>query len=243
MKNVFPKASVVAAACLLVAGCTDKLADDFASPPDTMTTGVYWYWMSDNISKEGVIKDLQAMKQAGINAAFIGNIGGEGAPYGEVKIFSDEWWDVLHTAMKTAGELGIEIGLFNCPGWSHSGGPWIEAGQSMRHLVASETQVAGGGKVTIKLPVPAQPTQYKDWSDEFINHEGKPSSYFQDVRTLAVPVPEDYRLNLFDAPGARVSTTNLRPLVGASLDRPVHDAPTTSPLHEAGLLGPVRIIR
>jgi hypothetical protein len=47
----------------------------FVNPPDSIHTGVYWYWMSDNISKEGVIRDLQAMKKAGIMMAFIGNIG------------------------------------------------------------------------------------------------------------------------------------------------------------------------
>jgi hypothetical protein len=214
----------------MASGCADKLAGDFVSPPETMTTGVYWYWMSDNISKEGVVKDLHAMKQAGINAAFIGNIGGEGAPYGSTKLFSDEWWDVLHTAMKTAGELGIEIGMFNCPGWSHSGGPWIEAGQSMRHLVASETPVTGGSRVAVKLPVPQQPSQYKDWSNEFIDHEGKPSPHFQDVRTLAVPVLAGYRSNLFDEAGANVTAANMRPLKGAALDRPVGDVPAGSPL-------------
>jgi hypothetical protein len=231
MKKVFSKAIVPAISALLLSGCgSDRLADDFLTPPDTMTTGVYWYWMSDNISKEGVVKDLQAMKKAGINAAFIGNIGGEGVPYGDVKLFTDEWWDILHTAMKTAGELGIELGMFNCPGWSHSGGPWIEAEQSMRHLVASETVVDGGRQVNIKLPVPSQPTQYRDWSDEFINHEGVPSPYFQDVRTLAVPVPAGYRRNLFDVAGARITATNMKPPAEASLDRPVIDVPAGSPL-------------
>ena len=232
MKKVFLRNSILfAMTAALISGCAkDRLADDFLSPPESMATGVYWYWMSDNISKEGVVKDLQAMKKAGINSVFIGNIGGEGAPYGKVKLFTDEWWDVLHAAMKTAGELGIEVGMFNCPGWSHSGGPWIEAGQSMRHLVASETPVKGGSKITVKLPVPQQPTQYKDWSSEFINHEGKPSPHFQDVRTLAVSVPGDYRLNLFDEAGAKVTATNMRPLAGASLDRPVVDVPDNSPL-------------
>jgi hypothetical protein len=232
MKKIFLKTSILFAVAALVSGCgrNDRLADDFVSPPESMTTGMYWYWMSDNISKEGVVKDLYAMKQAGINSVFIGNIGGEGAFYGNVKLFTDEWWEVLHTAMKTAGELDIEVGMFNCPGWSHSGGPWIEAGQSMRHLVASETPVKGGSKISVKLPVPQQPTQYKDWSSEFINNEGKPSPHFQDVRTLAVPVPEDYRRNLFDEAGAKITAANMRPVKGASLDRPVIDVPDDSPL-------------
>lgn len=37
----------------------------FVTPPDSIQTSVYWYWMSNNLSKEGVVKDLQAMKKSG----------------------------------------------------------------------------------------------------------------------------------------------------------------------------------
>jgi hypothetical protein len=231
MKKIVIKTSMLTVAVmLLIAGCkSDKTADDFASPPETMTTGVYWYWMSDNISKEGVVKDLHAMKQAGINAVFIGNIGGQDIPYGKVKLFTDEWWDILHAAVKTAGELDIEVGMFNCPGWSHSGGPWIKAEQSMRHLVASETPVTGGGKVSVKLPVPQQPTHYSDDPSALINNEGKPSPHFSDVLTLALPVPADYRLNLFDEAGAKITATGMKPIEGASFGHPTQ-APPESPI-------------
>ena len=52
------------------------LENAFMSPPESVQTGVYWYWIDGNISKEGVIKDLEAMKSVGINRAFIGNLGG-----------------------------------------------------------------------------------------------------------------------------------------------------------------------
>jgi hypothetical protein len=29
----------------------------------------YWYWIGDDISKEGITKDLEAMKEAGIGGA------------------------------------------------------------------------------------------------------------------------------------------------------------------------------
>ena len=58
----------------------------FINPPDTIQTSVYWYWISDNISKDAAVRDLHAMKNAGINRAFIGNIGIEDLPYGDVKI-------------------------------------------------------------------------------------------------------------------------------------------------------------
>ena len=87
-----------------------EMERDFQNPPEEVQTAVYWYWISGNISKEGVIADLHAMKQAGINRAFIGDIGQDGLYTDKsVKIFSDEWWEVLHTALKTASELDIEI--------------------------------------------------------------------------------------------------------------------------------------
>lgn len=131
----------------------------FCQIPDQQKLAVYWYWMSDNISKEGVVKDLYAMKKAGINRAYIGNIGGQNVPYGKVKLFSDEWWDILHTALKTAAELNIEIGIFNCPGWSQSGGPWVKPTQAMRYLASCQTKVTGSVKFCKKMPVVADGAQ------------------------------------------------------------------------------------
>lgn len=128
------------------------LEKTFKQIPDSQKLAVYWYWMSDNISKEGVVKDLQAMKKVGINRVQIGCIGGQNVPYGKVKFYSDEWWEILHAALKTATELNIEVGIFNCPGWSQSGGPWIKPQQAMRYLASSRLEVTGGKKIKVKLP-------------------------------------------------------------------------------------------
>lgn len=143
------------------------------TPPSSVQTGTYWYWIEGNISKEGVEKDLEAMKAAGINRAFVANIGGAGTgdPNSQYKVefMSDEWWNITRAALKKATELGIDIGMFNSPGWSQSGGPWIKAGQTMRYLNSSRTVVKGSGLVTVRLPQPA---------DEF-----------QDVKVVAFPNP------------------------------------------------------
>lgn len=148
------------------------LESGFINPPDSVQTSIYWYWMSDNVSKEGVVKDLYSMKKVGINRAFIGNMGYESTPYGNVKLFSEEWWDILHTALKTATELNIEIGIFNSPGWSQSGGPWIKPEQAMRYLSSTETRIKGPQNLVIKL--------------------AKPEIGFQDVKVIAFKAPESY---------------------------------------------------
>lgn len=151
-----------------------SLQNSFRTGPDSLPLAVYWYWLSDHISKEGVLKDLESMKKVGINRAFIGHIN-VGAPYGDHKLFSDAWWEILHTALKKAGELNIEIGLFNSPGWSQSGGPWIKPEASMRYLASAEVTVSGPKKMQAPLP------------------ELGPDA--QDVKVLAYPVqtkPETY---------------------------------------------------
>lgn len=173
-KRLLTRAFLAGASALLM-GCAaaDKRETGFVTPPLSVQTGTYWYWIEGNISKEGVEKDLEAMKAAGINRAFVANIGGAGTgdPNSQYKVefMSDEWWNITRAALKKATELGIDIGMFNSPGWSQSGGPWIKAGQTMRYLNSSRTVVKGPGRVTVKLPQPA---------DEF-----------QDVKVVAFPNP------------------------------------------------------
>ena len=168
----------------------ERLAEGFITPADSIQTAVYWYWISDNISKDGVVKDLHAMKEAGISRAFIGNIGLDDVPYGKVKMLSEEWWEILHTALKTATELKIEIGIFNSPGWSQSGGPWVKPENAMRYLTASETKVKGPVKFSQKLE--------------------KPIELFQDVKVLAYPAPKDNELVLSHENGSISTLPNVQ---------------------------------
>jgi len=184
---------------VLFTGCSssdlkksDTLAAGFITPPDTIQTSVYWYWISDNISEEGVVKDLYSMKEAGINRAFIGNIGLSDVPYGKVKMLSEEWWKILHAALKTATKLNIEIGIFNSPGWSQSGGPWVSSEEAMRYLISSETRVSGPQKFSQKLK--------------------KPIDIFQDVKLIAYPVPQDDQLVLNTRNGKIFSMPNVQGL-------------------------------
>ena len=146
----------------------ERLKQNFLSPPESVKTSVYWYWMCGNISKEGVIKDLEEMKRVGINRVFIGHNYFDPYEGGRnIRLMSDEWWDIMHTALKKASELNIEVGIFNCPGWTQAGGPWIKPSQSMRYLTSSELNVEGPAQITVQLE--------------------KPSGDFQDVKVIAYP--------------------------------------------------------
>jgi len=159
----------------------EEMVRDFTNPFGKVRTGVYWYWMAGNVTSEGVRKDLEAMKRAGIDRAYIGDIGGGGNKPGPVKTFSPEWEKALATAFETASRIDIEIGIFNSPGWSQSGGPWVKPEAAMRRLVASVTTVDGPTSC-VKLPAP--------------KFERAPAEDARDVCVVAYPAPEGFTARL-----------------------------------------------
>ena len=182
---------------------TNSLSEVFRNPAP-VTLGTYWYWMSNNISPEGAAEDIRAMKKAGVNLAFLSNIGpstwwNHNHPLGKVRFMGDEWWQTVRSAFKTATEEGVQLGLFNCAGWSQSGGPWVKPEQSMKILVATEMHVNGKkNRRSLRVPKPAELSleqtkgMLKDVAGE-AQYTDRYADYFEDVRTIAFPV--DYAVS------------------------------------------------
>jgi hypothetical protein len=122
----------------------DSLAQQFQNPPEETKPWCYWYWYKSDITLEGITKDLEAMKKAGIRLAMIGNIDYGSLPSGNVKMFTPEWKAATKHAMAEGARLGVDIYMFNSPGWSQSGGPWIKPEQSMRRVIWNEVPAKGG---------------------------------------------------------------------------------------------------
>lgn len=128
----------------------ERLWQSFLTPPDSIRVGCYYYWVNELVDADGVRKDLQWMKDNGITMAFLATDirnrtrweqPWEGQHFGKNRFQSRRWWKNLRTALKTAGELGIEMGLFNCPGWSQSGGPWVKPEEAMRNWTPQGIEV------------------------------------------------------------------------------------------------------
>jgi hypothetical protein len=168
LSRILPLLTACVGSALLAA--TDPIESGFAAPPEQTKPWCYWYWISDNLSKEGITRDLEAMARIGIGEAFVGNIFLEDVPAGKVKVLTEDWWAMVEHAIREGGRVGVNIGMFNCPGWSQSGGPWIKPEQAMRHLAFHETRVQGPARFAGKIPAPGE--------------------NFQDVAVLAFPAPE-----------------------------------------------------
>ena len=127
-----------------------QLYQSFLTPPDSIRVGCYYYWVNEHVDPKGVKADLQWMKDNDITLAFLATDirnrtrwekPWEGETFGKNKFQSKLWWKNLRTALKTAGELGIEMGIFNCPGWSQSGGPWIKPDEAMRNWTPNGIEI------------------------------------------------------------------------------------------------------
>jgi hypothetical protein len=197
-------------------GETTDLRPAFTHPPPDTRPGCYWYWINDNVSKEGITRDLEAMARVGIGRAYIGHIFGQGerweTPVGKVPFMSDAWWNAMQWAVKEADRCGVEIGFFNSPGWSQSGGPWVKPSQSMRYLAASETLIEGGKRIDQVLPVPeittapmAGGSKPQATGPKFTDKD------FQDVRVIAFQQPEA-EANDIDMARVKASSPDIKPL-------------------------------
>ncbi len=165
-----------------------ELKRSFENPPDSVRPGVYWYFMDGNLSHDAITADLESMKEAGIgNVLFLEvNVG---LPRGKVDFLSEEWQELFAHAMKESKRLGITFTLGVGPGWSGSGGPWVKAGESMRHLVSSTVEVNGSSdqQIILSKPVPQKPFFGEGKFTPELREKWK--TYYQDVAVLAYPTP------------------------------------------------------
>lgn len=129
---------------------TDALLKGFQSPPPDARPEVFWDWMHDMVSKEGITHDLEAMKRAGFSGAVIMLVGHADSQFNPkhnmpkpVKCLSPEFFEHWKFAAEEANRLGLTL-ISQCgPGWTHSGGPWIKPEHAVQLLAFSDVTVSG----------------------------------------------------------------------------------------------------
>jgi len=214
------------------AGAEDP-AKAFHTPPDSARPGVYWYFMDGNMSREGMTRDLESMKAAGIGHLVFLEVN-VGVPRGPVDFLSDQWQDLFVHAVKEAERLGIEITLGSGPGWTGSGGPWVKPEQSMQHLVGAKVEVQGPGK--FEGPLPIAPPRRPFFGDVPAQMRTKWETFSRDVAVLAFPTPSnataildiDEKALVYRAPFS--SQPGVKPRLEALADYPADTPGSAIPL-------------
>ena len=175
----------------------NPLLKSFQTPPNAAKPRVWWHWMNGNITKEGIQKDLEWFEKTGIGGFqnFDANLFTPVVVPKKLVFMQPEWKDAFKFTTELANKKGLEMAIAGSPGWSVTGGPWVEPKDAMKKYVWTETRVKGGETFNGKLPKPS------DVVGKFQNVEineggisggfvGKKPSFYQDVYVIAYKTPD-----------------------------------------------------
>ncbi len=176
----------------------------FLNPPESAKPGVLWMWMGNNLSKEGITKDLEALKKEGFNRTtmfsladittpWAGVIGKSPTP--EIVSWTEPWWKLVRFAAEESKRLGMDFGMYNGAGYESSGGTWITPELSMQEICWSQNKVNGNTHVCIQLQQPQVDarghTPYPIFNGETglveIPEVAARKTYYKDITVLVLP--------------------------------------------------------
>lgn len=188
--------AVLAALALGSAGAQDALRSGFENPPVNARPLVWWHWMGGNISKEGVQLDVEWMHRVGLGGfqAFEGNLMTPEVVPHPIGYMTPAWKDAFKTAITLGNKYDLEMGVAGSPGWSESGGPWVEPKDAMKKIVWSELRIEGGKPFHGELPHPPTttgPFQNLPVPAGFMGPPPKLPEYYGDSEVIAYKAPAD----------------------------------------------------
>jgi hypothetical protein len=154
-----------------------ELSQNFKNPSKEYRPETWFHLNGNNISKEGLKLDLQAIKDAGLQGIHLFNKSGRAFPNVKpVKILSPEWEGLIRFTADECKRLDLKFTMQNCPGWSMTGGPWVPAEEAQRELVETVYHIYGGQNIekTLKIDSLYHTKNYN----------------YKDVQVLAFPTVE-----------------------------------------------------
>ena len=182
MKKKYLIRTVTVALLLMLSNLTATATESAFSMPDALDAGfvepameygprTWWHWINERVSKDGITKDLEAMKTMGYKGAHMINLPSlaVAGTIGDDVVGSDLWYEKVGFAAKECERLGMELSFGSCPGWV-AGGPWIAPEQSMQDIFWRHKFVTGPTKSPIQLPQP-----------------NKTRGFYRDVAVVAYP--------------------------------------------------------
>lgn len=189
---------IIFSSCSVPSREARQLKAGFENPPESARPRVWWHWMNGNISKEGIRADLLWMHRIGIGGFqnFDAALNTPQIVEKRLVYMTPEWKEAFLYATRLADSLGLEMAIAGSPGWSESGGPWVEPRQAMKKYVWSETRAEGGKKFHGILPEPCHTTGpfqnlriREAFSMSGLQPEVTPE-YYADAAVVAYRLPE-----------------------------------------------------
>jgi len=208
---MFKKLFFIAAAASMFVGCSNstqapsasaasEIEQGFNNPPKEAMPRVWWHWMNGNITKDGALKDLEWMNRIGIAGfqTFDAALTTPQIVDHRIIYMTDEWKDVFKTITEKANSYGMEMAIAGSPGWSESGGPWVEKKEAMKKVVWSEVDIKGGAEIKVALPNPPSAAGlFQNFGVTAGASSGvevkSDNEYYEDIAVIAMKMPQGYK--------------------------------------------------
>ncbi len=149
MKRIL--AVLVAAGLAALAGCLggndgsdarQRLAEGFASPPDSAKPWCYWWWQNGHADKKSITADLEAMARLGFGGVLMSDARGYWddddhvftAP-AEIEVMSDEWKRLVLFSIQECHRLGLKFTMNVATCGGSLKGPWKVGADAPKRLM------------------------------------------------------------------------------------------------------------
>ena len=144
-------------------------------------------FMGGNVRKDGLCLDLEAIREAGFSGVQFFHIGDRagkdqkgsmvwpGCEKTQTPCLSAGWDDLVSFLGDECKRLGLALTVQNCPGWSQSGGPWVDLDHCQRDIKMARRDFSGGEM----FHLPDVPAEFRDVDSDW-----------RDVCVLAFPTPD-----------------------------------------------------
>lgn len=166
----------------------------FSNPPTEYRPQIFWDWMHDMVSREGITSDLESFRNFGLSGTLVMIIGEADAMFNPVhemkypvKPMSDGFFEAWKFAAEESARLGMTIVSQCGPGWCHSGGPWVKPEQAIQHLAFTEIKVRldKSERVRLLLSYPDKNSTIRPQSGEYALPFPAGNDFTGDIAILA----------------------------------------------------------
>lgn len=130
---------------------------DFFNPPAETRPLALWTWMNGYVDTGKLVYELKEMKEKGMRGALIWDIGSLADPDKIIPegpaFLGPQSLEYVSLALKTAGELGLDLGMVASSSWN-AGGEWIAEKDASKQILCTSQVVTGPAKRTLSISVP-----------------------------------------------------------------------------------------
>ncbi len=133
------------------------LEEGFVNPSIENRPLAFYDWLNGYVDTSKLVYELEEMKKQGMQGAFMWDVGALADPAKTIPagptFLGEESLEYISLALKTAGRLGLNLGMIASSSWN-AGGDWIEEADASKELLSTSQIVTGPSKQKISIGRP-----------------------------------------------------------------------------------------